>query len=112
VRRGLGVRSLFVRWCFPFWMCIVCAFSWCTERDHVCGWSFIPVAVAVRGGYLWAVVRVGGVRVSERRVAHLSSPPVVFSFPGYEQAALQAIAFLQRMYGFVVVDYNFQNVVL
>lgn len=31
---------------------------------------------------------------------------------GYEQAALQAIAFLQRLYGFVVVDYSFQGVVL
>ena len=35
-----------------------------------------------------------------------------FSAPGYEQAALQAIAFLQKLYGFVVVDYNFQSVVL
>lgn len=27
--------------------------------------------------------------------------------PGHEQAALQAVSFLQTMYGFVVVDYNF-----
>lgn len=31
---------------------------------------------------------------------------------GYEQAALQAISFLQSVYGFVVVDYNFQGVIL
>jgi hypothetical protein len=31
---------------------------------------------------------------------------------GYEQAALQAISFLQSLYGFVVVDYNFQGVIL
>jgi hypothetical protein len=35
-----------------------------------------------------------------------------FQRPGYEQAALQAVSFLQTMYGFVVVDYNFQGVVL
>lgn len=38
-----------------------------------------------------------------------SSPVVIFSFG---QAALQAIAFLQKLYGFVVVDYNFQGVLL
>lgn len=38
--------------------------------------------------------------------------PVVRFFFWYEQAALQAIAFLQKLYGFVVVDYNFQGVVL
>jgi len=35
-----------------------------------------------------------------------------FSGPGYEQAALQAIAFLQKVYGFVVEDYNFQGVLM
>jgi hypothetical protein len=40
------------------------------------------------------------------------APPDELSGPGYEQAALQAVAFLQKMYGFVVVDYNFQGVVL
>jgi len=40
------------------------------------------------------------------------APQEEFSAPGYEQAALQAIAFLQKLYGFVVVDYNFQSVVL
>lgn len=32
--------------------------------------------------------------------------------PGFEQAALQAISFLQKIYGFVVVHYNFQGVLL
>lgn len=40
------------------------------------------------------------------------APAGQFSGPGYEQAALQAVAFLQRLYGFVVVDYNFEGVVL
>ncbi|KAG0516852.1 hypothetical protein BDA96_09G037900 [Sorghum bicolor] len=40
------------------------------------------------------------------------APQSEFSGAGYEQAALQAIAFLQNLYGFVVVDYNFQGVVL
>jgi hypothetical protein len=40
------------------------------------------------------------------------APPREFSGQGYEQAALQAIAFLQRLYGFFVVDYSFQGVVL
>lgn len=40
------------------------------------------------------------------------APPDELSDPGYEQAALQAIAFLQKLYGFVVVDYNFQGVLL
>lgn len=31
---------------------------------------------------------------------------------GYEQAALQAIAFLQTLYGFVVVDYSFHGALL
>lgn len=31
---------------------------------------------------------------------------------GYEQAALQAIAFLQKKYGFVVVDYNFTDLIV
>lgn len=31
---------------------------------------------------------------------------------GHEQAALQAISFLQGLYGFVVVDYNFQAAIL
>jgi hypothetical protein len=35
----------------------------------------------------------------------------LFWAPGYEQAALQAISFLQRMYGFVVLDYNFEGLV-
>lgn len=34
------------------------------------------------------------------------------SSAGYEQAALQAVSFLQSLYGFVVIDYNFQGVVL
>jgi hypothetical protein len=40
------------------------------------------------------------------------APPGELSAGGYEQATLQAIAFLQRLYGFVVVDYSFQGVVL
>jgi hypothetical protein len=40
------------------------------------------------------------------------APQGEFPDAGYEQAALQAIAFLQSLYGFVVVDYNFQGVVL
>ena len=36
------------------------------------------------------------------------APQEEFSALGYEQAALQAIAFLQKLYGFVVVDYNIQ----
>jgi len=40
------------------------------------------------------------------------APRDEFSRPGYKQAALQAIAFLQKMYGFVVVDYNFHGVVM
>lgn len=40
------------------------------------------------------------------------APPGEFSDPGYEQAALQATTFLQSLYGFVVVDYNFQRVVM
>lgn len=31
---------------------------------------------------------------------------------GHERAALQAISFLQKLYGFVVVDYNFEGVLL
>lgn len=40
------------------------------------------------------------------------APQEEFSAPGYKQAALQTIAFLQKLYGFVVDDYNFQSVVL
>lgn len=40
------------------------------------------------------------------------APPGEFSDGPYEQAALQAIAFLQSLYGFVAVDYNFQGVVM
>lgn len=35
-----------------------------------------------------------------------------FSGPAYEQAALEAITFLQKMYGFVIVDYNFQGLLM
>jgi hypothetical protein len=45
------------------------------------------------------------------RTVFFWAPADAFSASGYEQAALQAISFLQRMYGFVVVDYNFEGVV-
>lgn len=35
------------------------------------------------------------------------APMDATSGPGYKEAALQAIYFLQKLYGFVVVDYNF-----
>jgi hypothetical protein len=40
------------------------------------------------------------------------SPPDALSGAGYQQAALQAIAFLQTLYGFVVVDYSFHGALL
>jgi hypothetical protein len=38
--------------------------------------------------------------------------PDALSGAGYQQAALQAIAFLQTLYGFVVVDYSFHGALL
>lgn len=40
------------------------------------------------------------------------APPGFPAVAGYEQAALQATSFLQGLYGFVVVDYNFPGVIL
>jgi hypothetical protein len=40
------------------------------------------------------------------------APPGESSDAAYEHAALQAISFLQKLYGFVVVDYNFQGIVM
>lgn len=53
-----------------------------------------------------------GGAIMARRSFFCWSPPEEFSGRGYEQAALQAVAFLQRVYGFVVVDYSFQGVVM
>lgn len=36
------------------------------------------------------------------------SYPQILTMPPYEQVAFQAIVFLQSMYGFVVLDYNYQ----
>jgi len=50
--------------------------------------------------------------VAPYRSFFFCAPRDGFSGPGYEQAALQAIAFLQKVYGFVVEDYNFQGVLM
>ncbi|GJM96252.1 hypothetical protein PR202_ga13071 [Eleusine coracana subsp. coracana] len=44
---------------------------------------------------------------STRRFIFWSCPQVT-SMPPYEQAAFQAISFLQSFYGFAVLDYSYQ----
>lgn len=59
----------------------------------------------------WCSTPAYGVEIDVSRRFFFWAPPGELSGPGYEQAALQAVAFLQKMYRFVVVDYNFQGVV-
>jgi hypothetical protein len=52
----------------------------------------------------WCSTPAYGVEIGVSRRFFFWAPPGELSGPGYEQAALQAVAFLQKMYRFVVVD--------
>jgi len=65
------------------------------------------------GAGVWDRARAGqGCAQSACRSFYFWAPAGSLRDAGFEQAALQAVSFLQKMYGFVVVDYNFQSVVM
>ncbi|GJN11708.1 hypothetical protein PR202_ga29920 [Eleusine coracana subsp. coracana] len=107
--------------------CLLCrrCVVWCC---HVCGrgvqYLFVTGAARCEGVCVDFISEVdedgvvlAGVEIGLPALRPLGMPPSVFfwsspeifSMPPYEQAAFQAVGFLLSLYGFHVVDYNYQG---